>query len=118
MSDVKHTPGSWYISTKVWDRNNGAALHGETPVVRMNGPCDAVIVSLGAAKTELEANARLIAAAPDLLEALKAMLESDGSNHESDESLRERHAAGYWPTFIPILLRARAAIAKAEGREP
>jgi len=44
-----------------------------------------------------EANARLIAAAPDLLNALKSLL-----NDQRDASL-------------PILAQARAAIARAEG---
>lgn len=60
----KHTPGPWAITEKTWSRH-GCALEGTTPVVRMAGPCDAVIVSLGADKAEQEANARLIAAAPE-----------------------------------------------------
>ena len=47
------------------------------------------------------ANARLIAAAPELYEALKAFMFADGHDDFEDE----------WPA-------ARAAIAKAEGRQP
>jgi hypothetical protein len=55
---------------------------------------------------ERDANARLIAAAPDLLEALKAMLDTGhmcGYDCEMDKS-------------CPIGEQARAAIAKAEGK--
>lgn len=51
---------------------------------------------------EADANARLIAAAPDLLAALKAILNSDGLPEHVHEDNRAR---------------AIAAIAKAEGRE-
>jgi hypothetical protein len=51
----------------------------------------------GIGKDELIANARLIAAAPDLLEALKLLL---SSAHDYQSGITE----------------ARAAIAKAEGR--
>lgn len=58
-----------------------------------------------AAKTkgEAEANARLIAAAPDLLAALKAMLNRYGDKTEHP--------------FCDASISARAAIAKAEGNE-
>lgn len=47
-----------------------------------------------------EAYARLFAAAPDLLEALSAII-----NHNDDV-----------PAWSPLLDRARAAVAKAEGK--
>jgi L-fucose mutarotase/ribose pyranase (RbsD/FucU family) len=52
-------------------------------------------------KDEYKANARLIAAAPDLLEALKSMCEGFSALKDSD---------------FPALAKARAAIAKAEGK--
>jgi hypothetical protein len=64
-----------------------------------------------------EANARLIAAAPELLEALKWMVANDETN-EGDEPLPERGGLSwneinaYW---VDGLNKARAAIAKAEG---
>ena len=73
MDDVKHTPGSWVVS-KIGLMNDGGR-----PVVT-----DDVRVAIACAITEpskardawqhncpeREANARLIAAAPDMLEAL------------------------------------------------
>jgi hypothetical protein len=53
----------------------------------------------------MEANARLIAAAPDMLDALKALL----------FELDERFPYG-WLRRLDCLPKARAAIAKAEGR--
>lgn len=54
-----------------------------------------------------EANARLITAAPDLLEALKECLPYAEASVGIPETL--------WPDDS-CLLKARAAIAKAEGR--
>ena len=51
-------------------------------------------------------NARLIAAAPDLLEALKEAL-IDLENFKVADDVCEEH---------PIIIQARAAIAKAEGK--
>ena len=54
-----------------------------------------------------EANARLIAAAPELYETLKALIDALPS---SEEMAARGKAEG------PMLVQARAAIAKAEGR--
>ena len=62
---------------------------------------------------ENEANARLIAAAPDLLAALKQIMEWEGYDHE----------AGYYPgedteqRASEVWNDAKAAIAKATGQE-
>lgn len=85
MSDQpKHTPGPWLADVAA-DENECVELF-----VRRDG--DAVAI---AGDISSRANAQLIAAAPDLLEALKDALE-----------------------HIPMTLqgRALAAIAKAEGR--
>lgn len=101
-----HTPGpwiadSWYVGPK------------DLPTlvkVNPNGP-------LG--HEEVIANARLIAAAPDLLAALQSALSDakpaahreywrDGADGESSELVREET----WPDWIAA---ARAAIAQATG---
>lgn len=93
-----HTPGPWgnyeegdywgvetpSVSIVVW----GNAEDGDDGGVR------------GKTIEEARANARLIAAAPDLLEALKAFVKA-GDGHDDFTEL--------WPV-------AAAAIAKAEGR--
>lgn len=56
----KYTPGPWSVE----------ARKGETWVCRSDS---AVLARIAAAKGSQQANARLIAAAPDLLEALKRL---------------------------------------------
>ena len=60
---MKHTPGKWTIH---WNGKSSAEVHGlRYEIALLNG-----YVS----EEELEANVQLIAAAPDLLEALNYML--------------------------------------------
>jgi len=58
---------------------------------------------------EGEANARLIAAAPDLLEALKA-------NLTALDEIRDMFAAHDMPGLTDLIEQTTAAIAKAEGK--
>jgi hypothetical protein len=101
----RHTPGPWRVGHSVWSRERGSAIEGTVPTVRAYndvGGCDIPVVSLGLPQEECEANARLIAAAPDLLEALELITDS----HERLE--RERGSVVASVTSI-----ARAAIEKA-----
>lgn len=101
---TQHTPGPWNIGTKngarVWSEN------GETLIADANA-------SESLRKEIKKANARLIAAAPDLLEALEsAWLWME---NQADGQSKGGHA-----TFDLMMLReqrdlARAAIAKATG---
>ena len=97
MSQAKHTPGPWLT-----DRNN---VHtGQIATIHhcLNNNWVEVWTDkwaeTGLGEAEQEANARLIAAAPELLEALQALLA---------ESVYESMATA----------TARAAIAKATGGE-
>lgn len=101
---ASHTPGPWEIPPNphgddtrrfIWPEPTGDFVAGEC---RDTGFCIAV-VSPRADVAVLEANARLIAAAPDLLQALKAIAENDPGMRPRD-----------W------LATAHAVIAKAEGR--
>ena len=101
MTAAKHTPGPWRVGpvddTRVEDANGNevAQIDGD-----YNQPDTWPL---------MEANARLIAAAPDMLAALKAAKEADKINI----------ARGGAAKFIEADQRAqrliRAAIAKAEG---
>lgn len=90
MSEHKHTPGPW-----------GNHLVDDTVVVIPRRPLSQQISVLGqseVADDEDYANARLIAAAPELLEILQVIV-----------------ADSRWVSGEPLLSKARAAIAKAIG---
>lgn len=91
MTNVTHTPGPWHIEDgrTVWAGDN-------------------LVAGVGRIGTPVEANARLIAAAPDLLVALDALLEG------SAEALAflDRDTVEH---LVPLLNSAEAAIAKAKG---
>ena len=94
----KHTPGPW--------PSNEYTTSVFVPLKAID--CERIGFSIGFVnghrEKEAAANARLIAAAPDLLSALNAMLTHMGM--DEDEWNR--------PTFN----QARAAIAKATGEQP
>jgi len=122
MSEVKHTPGPWRVREKIWNRDkfgNGvkvlSIVAGAEEWKANKGhshPDDATYVvdefqildtytvdyNFDVPMIYREADAHLIAAAPDLLEALKAV--------------KARRIA--WPAEIEKAVFA--AIAKAEGR--
>lgn len=87
----KHTPGPWVVSTN----NPRTVKHASGPVLADCGPMN---------NSEAFANARLIAAAPDLLAALLHVMPHVGPGYSG----KQRY---------DILETARAAIAKATGRE-
>ena len=92
---TQHTPGPWAV---IYDTDiTGTECDPANGCV---GSVDVAHVYLRTVPGKSEANARLIASAPDLLEAL-ILLVAGIENAVS-------------PTFMP-LVKARAAIAKAEG---
>lgn len=103
MSDIKHTPGPWRT-----DEDEHDAPYQDIRIKAANRTVckvwidDAPVHDYNA---EQEANARLIAAAPQLLDALQPFVR----NNSSDE-------------FVTLVVRssditkARAAIAKATGK--
>ena len=102
MADVKHTPGPWAVDS------DGSGWYIEATPER--GHSLAFIASPefqeepDTSASEAEANARLIAAAPDLLEALQWLVDIlPDPDLDNDELQRT------WTR------RARAAIAKATG---
>lgn len=113
----KHTPGPWEAChdgkckcRQVW------SIPGDCPVFTANDKGEKVLVGLihhewgddldliyGEIPAEQqEANARLIAAAPDLLEACKLVLENIAPKYSS---------------YHICVEKLRAAISKAEGKE-
>ncbi len=61
---ASHTPGPWRVD--YLDKNSQRVVSGEHIEI-----CSCWHHSVGAIEMEMEANARLIAAAPDMLKALK-----------------------------------------------
>lgn len=97
----KHTPGTWSdYYAKLAPVGSVAVWSDQGGMVRRVALCG---THEGIDLDEAEANARLIAAAPDLLEALKELVAyaTDGLGSLSDD----------WN----VVKDARAAIAKAEG---
>ena len=90
---AQHTPGPWKVASGPF----GATVFvGEEENPR-------IVSDAAASDPENVANARLIAAAPDLLAALR--------------EARERMMGGS-PAIRRLIERTDAAIAKAEGRQP
>lgn len=95
---AKHTPGPWHVAGNYrgWRTVQDAA--GDIVTFAQQKPHEET----------MQADLRLIAAAPDLLEALKNLVEAHywadywagGGHHNADRDIE----------------RARAAIAKAEGK--
>jgi hypothetical protein len=107
---IKHTPGPWSIND--WPQANTDIAIGAagTPLIA-RVPLRDVSVN------EQQANAALIAAAPELLEALKWMVANDDTNEgdEPVESLGGHSWNEYNSYWLDGLNKARAAIAKATG---
>ena len=121
----KHTPGPWFLSEKDMSLSEDDVMSigvmTKTGADDDESTCVTSVSAFGVASYEeggvtyygatapdaaslavAHANARLIAAAPDLLEALRALVEAVEDNDQ--DSLRE-------------LIAAHAAIAKAEGAQ-
>lgn len=96
-SKTKHTPGPWVI---------GQSGDLDTPIF-CNGK-DAINVFAGeTGQLQAEANARLIAAAPEMLEALERIIDQiDSTTSRVSNNYELLHA---------ILIGARTAVAKAKG---
>ena len=93
----KHTPGPWRLA-----RQNGSPTTGEWMIAGANPGYLAEVRDCG--NGDVKANALLIAAAPELLDALEAVVNSWSSQFE-----RNGHLAPEW------CKQARAAMEKAKG---
>ena len=100
MSNAKHTPGPWRVS-----------LSDDTVVIDAHGREVAMIDGDYNRPDEwpiMEANTRLIAAAPDLLATLERLLHLDDSYGPFGGEIYQDRIDRAWE-------KARAALAKAKG---
>ena len=100
---TQHTPGPWSDSGHDGKRN---------VIVESKLGSIAAVWDTGDTM-QMKANAQLIAAAPDLLEALTELLQE--RYVDGDESDQEFDAQGNWTCNSPASIKARAAIARAKG---
>jgi hypothetical protein len=102
---LMHTPGPWIAVP------NGEAFNLQRESARHH----AILVGMNYNKPgELEANARLIAAAPELLEALEAMT---GWAHHGEESDPFFFSAENAPSYQADDAKAMALIKKLRGEK-
>lgn len=97
--NTEHTPGPWRIG-------NGSFIISDHPAPGITGSDD--VQYYGGhliCESVSQANARLIAAAPDLLEALKVLLFAFEELAKAIKPL----------SSDPVIVSARAAVCKAEG---
>lgn len=124
--NANHTPGPWtardengrFIESE-WKADNDDAGLTQFAPIHAGGKVVALVVREDWDDAKLEADAALIAAAPDLLEALKwtaSTLQSvarDGAAHDRD-TIRMLDG-GDCKTIAQILDMADAALGKAKG---
>lgn len=101
---MSYTPGLWEVNT-VAGKPYREVFSGDVLV------CDCGATNVEMEPEEIEANARLISAAPDLLKALKRILPAAADSKHRDFS----DLAGNEDTLREMLTAAVAAIAKAEA---
>lgn len=110
MSEFKGTPGPWFIDDQSDDYEMAIVGHPTWPCTRngKRGVWDVCKIETDTEDTK--ANARLIAAAPDLLEALRALLPIARLYMESGD-VQTRAIKAH--DFAAEMASANAAIAKA-----
>ena len=92
---TKHTPGPWRLNSDALVCGNGDLMMSIAICYDKSSAAD------GVSRDEMKANARLIAAAPELLDALQSLLARVSSDIIANQCWHEEQRA------------ARAAIAKA-----
>lgn len=117
MSAVRHTPGPWQVmndydgATIVIANVDGETFSDGTSTFSYDFVCDTLPDDGDGSRSReiAKANARLIAAAPELLEALKT----------AKGTIRAWHGRSQWDIYdraSPEMKAINSAIAKAEGR--
>jgi hypothetical protein len=126
MSAGKHTPGPWKASRPDslkgdWTCCDDAAAQSSwLPVADAAGNAVALVVDSSmdfTDRTSFDADARLVAAAPDLLEALQTFVALSTTFSSSIKMLEEiASQGGRGAPLAKAVVAARSAIAKATGQ--
>ena len=106
MAKEAHTPGPWYYPGRTI--STPKAKTGSVGTVHQNIGVATPIAHVAHAEGCAEANARLIAAAPELLNALEGYMSAFGQALDA-------HFIQFGPQQDEAHIAARAAIAKARG---
>ena len=122
---TEYTPGPWglFDGTDIWPTEaDGAIKYGGGYIARLRWRGPSVETETGEHSfPETESNARLIAAAPDLLEAAKAFVAINECACPTPQDMPFDEELPPFPEWIKTNRchwhQARAAIAKAEGVE-
>jgi hypothetical protein len=101
---MSHTPGPWVIDESRYGKHGPVSM---LMVVAEKGGMPGLIVNQGSVEPRDYANARLVAAAPELLEAARKIV-----------GIIDSYGCGFYnqQQFIDGETMLRAAIAKAEGK--
>jgi len=92
----KHTPGPWFAT------QNGSAFNLNSPDRASHFAI--LLGMLSNSDGELDANARLIAAAPELLEALKALKRMPIPMPRTEQARKD--IAAYWAVVDAVIAKA------------
>ena len=103
--DTQHTPGPWLVGGLMRVDNSFDCTDGDTEIVEITTDDGEFVACVNVPNPNHTANARLIAAAPELLAALGKLLDTY-ENAGNRYTARERMQA---------IQDARAAIARAKG---
>lgn len=99
---TKHTPGPWKVFDSKYSINPGINAHPDLTIITF-GCKNEIYGIMGRTHKEANANAQLIAAAPELLEALEGLMYiGERMEEESGET-------------DPFIEKCRKIIAKAQG---
>lgn len=111
MSGAKHTPGPWHVVTGDGHDRRVMAANDPGPVAIAFRPSEATLVS------EAQANARLIAAAPDLLALAERIDAWEGRLLMEGEwgAGLPRFTQSLYDEWMELQAQRNAAIAKARG---
>lgn len=107
-ANIEHTKAPWYVSLPDTVRGQEPRIREFMHAVRddKTGKEICVITRNSTPRDELQANAQIIAAAPEMLEALE----------ELDNILKGAIHNNMLETVSPALLKAKNAIDKARGK--